>query len=76
VAVTAPIRRHYIVIFTRTEVLLKRLRASRLNNGHEAEMRKVIRVDLFVVDDLALQPLDHPLRCSFRHKGPVGSGPL
>jgi len=39
-------------------VLLKRLRASRLDNSHPTEMRKLIRVDLLVLDDFALQPLD------------------
>jgi hypothetical protein len=34
------------------------LRASRLDNSHDAEMRKLIRVDLLIVDDFALQALD------------------
>ena len=38
--------------------LLKRLRASRLDNSHDAEMRKLLRVDLLILDDFALQPLD------------------
>ena len=42
----------------RTDVLLKRLRACRLDNSHDAEMRKLIRVDLLILDDFALQPLD------------------
>ena len=54
----AAVRRRYSVIFHRTDVLLKRLRASRLDNSHEAEMRKLLRVDLLVLDDFALQPLD------------------
>jgi DNA replication protein DnaC len=55
----AAIRRRYSVIFTRTDVLLKKLRASRLDNSHDAEMRKLIRVDLLLLDDFALQALDH-----------------
>jgi hypothetical protein len=34
------------------------LRASRLDDSHDAEMRKLIRVDLLIVDDFALQALD------------------
>jgi DNA replication protein DnaC len=55
----AAIRRRYSVIFTRTDVLLKKLRASRLDNSHDAEMRKLIRVDLLLLDDFALQAFDH-----------------
>jgi DNA replication protein DnaC len=54
----AAVRRRYSVIFSRTDVLLKRLRASRLDNSHDAEMRKLLRVDLLVLDDFALQPMD------------------
>lgn len=54
----AAIRRRYSVAFWRTDVLLKRLRASRLDNSHDAEMRKLLRVDLLILDDFALQPLD------------------
>jgi len=31
-------------------VLLKRPRASRLDNSHDAEMRKLMRVDLLILD--------------------------
>jgi DNA replication protein DnaC len=54
----AAVRRRYTVIFSRTDVLLKRLRASRLDNSHDGEIRKLIRVDLLLLDDFALQPLD------------------
>jgi len=54
----AAVRRRYTVAFHRTDVLLKRLRASRLDNSHDAEMRKLLRVDLLVLDDFALQPMD------------------
>lgn len=46
----AAVRRRYSVHFERTDVLLKRLRASRLDNSHPAEMRKLIRVDLLILD--------------------------
>ena len=39
--------------------MLKRLRATRLDNSHEAEMRKLLRVDLLIVDDFALNPSTH-----------------
>ena len=52
------VRRRYSVVFARTDVLLKRLRASRLDNSHDAEMRKLMRVDLLILDDFALQPFD------------------
>ena len=54
----AGVRRRYTVHFERCDRLLKRLRASRLDNSHDAEMRNLIRVDLLIVDDFALQALD------------------
>ncbi len=54
----AAVRRRYSVVFQRADVLLKRLRASRLDNSHDAEMRKLLRVDLLVLDDFALQAMD------------------
>ena len=54
----AAVRRRYTVIFERTDVLLKKLRASRLDNSHDAELRKLLRVDLLILDDFALQPMD------------------
>jgi DNA replication protein DnaC len=54
----AAVRRRYSVHFERCDRLLKRLRASRLDNSHDSEMRKLLRVDLLVVDDFALQTLD------------------
>ena len=55
----AAIRRRYTVTFFRADVLLKRLRASRLDNSHDAEIRKLLRVDLLILDDFALQPFDN-----------------
>lgn len=54
----AAVRRRFTVHFERCDRLLKRLRASRLDNSHDAEMRKLIRVDLLIIDDFALQALD------------------
>jgi DNA replication protein DnaC len=54
----AAVRRRFTVHFERCDRLLKRLRASRLDNSHDVEMRRLIRVDLLIVDDFALQSLD------------------
>jgi DNA replication protein DnaC len=54
----AAVRRRYSVHFERCDRMLRRLRASRLDNSHDAEVRKLLRVDLLIIDDFALQPLD------------------
>lgn len=51
-------RRRIGVHFERADRLHKRLRAARLDASHDAEMRKLIGVDLLLIDDFALQPLD------------------
>ena len=38
--------------------MFKRLKAARLDNSAESELRKLISVDLLVIDDFALHPLD------------------
>ncbi len=52
------IRRRRSVHFERTDRLLKRLRVSRLDNSHDAEIRKLLRVDLLILDDFALSTMD------------------
>ena len=54
----AAVRRRFSVHFERCDRLLKRLRASRLDNSHDTEMRRLLRVDLLIIDDFALQSLD------------------
>lgn len=54
----AAIRRRFSVHFERCDRLLKRLRASRLDNSHDTEIRKLLRVDLLMIDDFALHSLD------------------
>jgi DNA replication protein DnaC len=54
----AAVRRRYSVHFERADKLLKRLKASRLDNSHAVELRKLLRVDLLILDDFCLQPLD------------------
>jgi len=51
-------RRRFSVHFERADRLHKRLKATRLDASHDAEMRKLMRVDLLILDDFALQNLD------------------
>ncbi len=52
------VRRRRSVLMGRTDHLLKELKASRLDGTYEAEMRKLIRVDLLILDDFLLRTLD------------------
>lgn len=52
------IRRRMTVHAARADKLFTRLRASRLDNTLEAELRKLARADLLILDDFALKPLD------------------
>jgi DNA replication protein DnaC len=52
------VRRGRSVLMSRTDHLLKSLKASRLDGTYEAEMRKLIRVDMLILDDFLLRPLD------------------
>ncbi len=52
------IRRRMSVYASRADKLFTRLRAARLDNTLEAEMRKLARVDLLILDDFALRSLD------------------
>ena len=51
-------RRRISVHFERHDRLHKRLKAARLDASYDHEMRKLIGVDLLVIDHFALQPLD------------------
>ena len=51
-------RRARTVHSERADRMLKRLKASRLDMSHDAEMRKLIRVDLLLIDDFCLQAMD------------------
>lgn len=46
------------VSFLRHDRLLKTLRHARLDNTYEAELRKLLGVDLLIVDDFALDAMD------------------
>lgn len=51
-------RRRASVHFERSDRLFKRLKASRLDASYDHELRKLIGVDLLVLDDFCLTPLD------------------
>jgi len=52
------IRRRRTVHMTTAARLFKRLKAARLDNTLEAEMRRLAGVELLIIDDLALQAMD------------------
>ena len=51
-------RRGAQVLAIRADHMLKTLKHSRLDNSHEAELRKLIAVDLLIVDDFGLDAMD------------------
>jgi len=51
-------RRRYRVHFERADRMFKRLKAARLDNSVDVELRKLMGVDLLLIDDFALHPLD------------------
>lgn len=63
-------RRRNSVPMLRADRMLKRLKAGRLDATHEAELRKLRRVDLLIVEDFDLHQLD-PTENSrrLRHRG-------
>ena len=54
----AAIRHHQSVIYSRADKLFTRLRAARLDNTLDAEMRRITTVGVLILDDFALKPLD------------------
>src|SRR5204862_495924 len=64
----AAIRRRHSVHFERAGHLLKPLKAARLDNSHDTEIRKLLRIDLLILDHHTPQPTDPP--------GPQGLAPL
>jgi DNA replication protein DnaC len=52
------VRRRVSVLMLRADAMLKRLKAARLDNSVEAEMRRLAQVQLLLIDDFALQPMD------------------
>jgi DNA replication protein DnaC len=51
-------RRRVSVHFERSDQLFKRLKATRLDNSYDVELRKLIGVELLILDDFCLTPLD------------------
>jgi DNA replication protein DnaC len=52
------IRRRRSVHFARADQLFRTLKAARLDNSVEAEMRRLTRVELLIIDDFALKAMD------------------
>ncbi len=52
------IRRRLTVHAARADKLFTRLRATRLDNTLDAEIRKLARIDVLILDDFALKALD------------------
>lgn len=52
------VRRRVPTLMLRADAMIKRLKASRLDNSTEAEMRRLAQVRLLLIDDFALQPMD------------------
>ena len=52
------IRRRVPTLMMRADAMFKRLKASRLDNSTEAEMRRLAQIRLLLIDDFALQPMD------------------
>lgn len=51
-------RKKHSVVMARADRLLKKLKATRLDATYEAEMRKLIRCDLLILDDFCIQAMD------------------
>jgi DNA replication protein DnaC len=51
-------RRGATVVAVRTDQMLKTLKHARLDNSYEAELRKLVAVDLLILDDFAIDVLD------------------
>lgn len=51
------IQRDYSVYCSSADKLFERLRGSRLDDTHDAELRKLLVVDLLIIDDFGLRPL-------------------
>ena len=52
------VRRRRTVRFLRADQMFRTLKAARLDNSVEVEMRALARIDVLILDDLALQAMD------------------
>lgn len=51
-------RRRRSVLMVRADHMFKTLKASRLDGTYDAELRRLIRLDVLIIDDLALKTMD------------------
>jgi DNA replication protein DnaC len=51
-------RRRCSVLAVRADLMFKTLKHARLDNSYEAELRKLVAVDLLIIDDFALDAMD------------------
>jgi DNA replication protein DnaC len=51
-------RRRYSVLLLSADRMLKTLKHSRLDNSHDVEMKRLVAVNLLVIDDFALDAMD------------------
>jgi DNA replication protein DnaC len=59
------VRRRLTVAMGRAGQLFKKLKAARLDNSTEAEHRRLAAVNVLIIDDFALQPLDEMATADF-----------
>jgi DNA replication protein DnaC len=59
------VRRRLTVHMARAGHMFKRLKAARLDNSTEAEHRRLTAVNVLIIDDFALQPLDETATADF-----------
>lgn len=59
------VRRRIPTLMLRGDSMFKRLKASRLDNSTEVEMRRLAQVQLLIIDDFALQPMDATATADF-----------
>jgi DNA replication protein DnaC len=62
------IRRRNSVLFARSDKLFTRLRAARLDNTVDAEIRRLTTIDVLIIDDFALRPLGRNQRLLRNHR--------
>src|SRR5512140_2752617 len=51
-------RRGHSVLAVRADRMLKLLKHARLDNTHEAELRKLLAVDVLILDDFGIDAMD------------------
>jgi DNA replication protein DnaC len=59
------VRRRIPTLMLRADAMFKQLKASRLDNSTEAEMRRLAGIRLLIIDDFALQPMDATASADF-----------